>query len=234
MMRTKKIEAIVTDIEGTTSALTFVKDVLFPYASARLADYVAQNAAKPQVREVLDEVRSIEKNPGLSNDDCVKILLDWAAQDKKIKPLKTLQGMIWEKGFAEDAFKGHIYEDAALKLKEWHASGLPLYIYSSGSVPAQKLLFGHTDYGDLTPLFSGYYDTAIGAKVEAESYNKIAKELGKQASNILFLSDHVGELDAAQAAGFSTIMLDRDNASNDQAKHKCVTDFNAIILAEVA
>jgi len=233
-MQAKKIEAIVTDIEGTTSALTFVKDVLFPYASARLADYVVQNAAKPDVRAVLEEVRSIEMNPDLSNDDCVKILLDWAAQDKKIKPLKTLQGMIWKKGFDEGAFKGHIYEDAVLKLKEWHASGTRLYIYSSGSVAAQKLLFGHTDYGDLTPLFSGYYDTAIGAKVESESYKKIATELGKQAANILFLSDHVGELDAARAAGFSTVMLDRDNAANDQAKHKRVTDFNAIILAEVA
>ena len=233
MTNTNKIEAIITDIEGTTSALSFVKDVLFPYARERLADFVAQNAYKPDVRAVLDEVRALEKNPGLSTEECVSIFLRWSNEDKKIRPLKTLQGMIWEDGYAKGAFEGHIYEDAVLKLKEWHASGIPLYIYSSGSVPAQKLLFRHTSYGDLTPLFSGYFDTAIGAKVDWQSYAKIASNLGKDAGQILFLSDHVGELDAAHAAGFSTILLDRENAMKNHGSHPRKTDFTSIALTEL-
>jgi enolase-phosphatase E1 len=233
MRHANKIEAIVTDIEGTTSALSFVKEVLFPYAQERLAGFVARNAENEGVRDVLDDVRKIENNPGLTAEECVSVLLKWSAEDKKIRPLKTLQGMIWEDGYVKGVFKGHIYEDAVLKLKEWHASGMPLYIYSSGSVPAQKLLFRHTPYGDLTPLFSGYFDTAIGAKVEAQSYAKIASNLGKDACQILFLSDHIGELDAAQAAGFSTILLDRDNAAENNGCHRRMTDFTSISLTEI-
>ncbi|MGB9151478.1 MAG: acireductone synthase [Alphaproteobacteria bacterium] len=224
------IEAIVTDIEGTTSSLSFVKDVLFPYANSKLADFVTQRAQTPQIQEILHEVRKIENAPDMTVQECIAVLLNWAANDKKIGPLKTLQGMIWEDGYKQGVLKGHIYEDAATTLKQWHAAHIPLYVYSSGSILAQKLLFGHTTYGDLTPLFLDYFDTGIGGKLESDSYMHIATKLNKKPEHILFLSDHVGELNAAWSAGFSTVLLDRDGNTTDDGSHPKISDFNSPIL----
>ena len=117
--------------------------------------------------------------------------------------------MIWDAGYRDADFTAHIYPDAAPALKAWHAQGYPLYVYSSGSVPAQKLFFGHSDAGDLTPLFSGWFDTEVGGKREADSYRRIADQIGVLPSDILFLSDVVEELDAAREAGLSTQLVDR-------------------------
>jgi 2,3-diketo-5-methylthio-1-phosphopentane phosphatase len=148
-------KAILTDIEGTTSSIAFVHEVLFPYARTRLASYVA--AHPDQVAPVLAEIRAREG--ALSDADCIARLIGWMDQDAKIGPLKTLQGMIWADGYRDGALKGHIYPDAVAGLRRWHAMGITLAVYSSGSVPAQKLLFGHSEAGDLTPLFSGWFDT---------------------------------------------------------------------------
>jgi enolase-phosphatase E1 len=221
------IKAIVTDIEGTTSSILFVKDVLFPYARANMADYVRSYADDPQVKPLLDDVCK-EVGSELSLEQIIAQLIQWIDEDKKVTPLKSLQGLIWEAGYRQGDFKGHLYADAAEKLKSWKADGLDLYVYSSGSVYAQKLLFGHTEYGDLTPLFSGYFDTHIGGKREQQSYDNIAKQLDMPANQLLFLSDIKEELDAAKAAGFETIWLTRDSAPDPQAEHRQVNSFDQI------
>ena len=223
------IRAVVTDIEGTTSSLSFVKEVLFPYTRAHLARYVAAHAHEPNVRALLDDA-NWEAGGGLDDAGIVAQLERWIDEDRKVTPLKSLQGLIWEAGYRNGDFKGHIYADAAAQLRAWHARGIKLYVYSSGSVYAQKLLFGHCEVGDLTSLFSGYFDTHIGGKREADAYRAIAEDIDLPASEILFLSDIVEELDAAQAAGMQTVQLVRDSELDMQPRHRQVRDFNAITL----
>lgn len=223
------IKAIVTDIEGTTSSLSFVKEVLFPYARAKLADYVRRHKDEPQVKTLLEDACK-EAGAELDTGQLITQLIQWIDQDKKVTPLKSLQGLIWEAGYQKGDFKGHVYPDAAAYLKTWKAKGLDLYIYSSGSVHAQKLLFAHTEYGDLTPLFSGYFDTHTGGKKERESYCHIAEQLGIPAHQILFLSDIKEELDAARKAGFKTIWLTRDSAPDSRAEHPQVNNFYQISI----
>ncbi|WP_045225815.1 acireductone synthase [Methyloterricola oryzae] len=221
------IRAVVTDIEGTTSSLSFVKDVLFPYARSHLPEFVRGHAQEATVRGLLKDTVDLAGR-ALSDEDAVEQLLAWIDADRKATPLKSLQGLIWEAGYRNGDFQGHIYEDAARKLREWTEQGLKLYVYSSGSVYAQKLLFGHTVYGDLTPLFSGYFDTHIGAKQEASSYTRIAEAAGMAPADMLFLSDIGAELDAARAAGMQTCQLLRDGAQPDPA-HQQAANFDAIL-----
>ena len=221
------IEAIVTDIEGTTSSLSFVKDVLFPYARARMESFVRDHGREPAVRRLLDEVVAEAGGP-LTEAETVAQLRQWIDEDKKITPLKALQGMIWEAGYRQGDFTGHVYEDAARNLRGWKERDLRLYVFSSGSVQAQRLLFAHSDYGDLTPLFSGYFDTTIGAKREAAAYQKIAAAIAVPAARILFLSDIREELDAARAAGMQTVHVMRDAAAQSSAGHARAADFDAI------
>jgi len=201
--------AILTDIEGTTSSIAFVAETLFPYARARLPAFVAEHP--DETAPILAEVAAIE--PG----DPVATLTRWIDEDRKATPLKTLQGMIWADGYRERAFTGHVYPDAAAALRRWHDAGIALYVFSSGSVAAQKLLFGHSDAGDLTPLFSGYFDTTTGPKREAASYRAIADAIGLAAEEILFLSDTPQEIAAAREAGFSALLIDRDHGAGDIA-----------------
>jgi len=221
------IRAIVTDIEGTTSSLSFVKDVLFPYSRERMADFVIKHGAEPTVRKLSDDVRKATKK-NLDEDEVIEQLVRWIDEDKKITSLKALQGMIWEDGYQQGHFKGHIYDDAVRHLKEWKEQGIRLYVFSSGSVQAQKLLFGHTEYGDLTPLFSGYFDTATGAKKDPAAYRAIAKAIGLNPGEILYLSDIKAELDAAREAGMETVWLVRDSAVDAGTEHTQASDFSTI------
>ena len=199
---------ILTDIEGTTSSTSFVKDVLFPYARRALPDFVRTRGQQPQVRQWLDAVAA--ESGGICSDVAIaQMLQGWIDQDRKHTALKALQGMIWEAGYRDADFAAHIYPDAAPALRRWHADGHPLYVYSSGSVPAQKLFFGHSDAGDLSGLFSGWFDTEVGAKREAASYARIAEATAVPATQIVFLSDVVAELDAARDAGLDTVLIDR-------------------------
>jgi len=223
------IKTIVTDIEGTTSSLSFVKDVLFPYSRAHMAEFVRAHAQEPAVRHELDEVRQLN-GKNLTEAEVIEQLLRWIAEDKKLTPLKSLQGMIWEDGYKKGDFKGHMYEDAARHLQKWKQAGIRLYVFSSGSVQAQKLLFAHTEYGDLTPLFSGYFDTKIGNKRESDSYRKIAAAIGSAPEQTLFLSDIREELDAAQAAGMQAIWLVRDGTIDPKATHRQARNFDEIKL----
>lgn len=221
------IKAILTDIEGTTSSINFVHDVLFPYARDHLPDYVRKNAGN--LTDIINDVRAIENDAALDVEGVITVLLGWIAEDKKITPLKALQGMIWKDGYESGAFTGHIYDDAADMLALWHAQGLGLYIYSSGSIAAQKLIYGYSNRGDITPLLSGYFDTTTGPKLESASYTKIAAAIGFTPETILFLSDNKGEIDAALEAGMDAILIDRD-AKNPAA----IYSFSDIRLEEKA
>ncbi len=192
--------AILTDIEGTTSSLSFVHDTLFPYARARLPAYVAAHGGD------LDQ------------------LLAWMDADAKVTELKDIQGRIWEEGYAVGALTGHVYPDAAEALRRWHAEGLKLAVFSSGSMAAQRLIFGHSDQGDLSPLFSGWFDTTTGPKREAMSYVHIADALGIAPPDILFLSDVAAETDAARAAGLRALLIDRERGEGD------IASFAEIVL----
>lgn len=199
---------ILTDIEGTTSSISFVKDVLFPYARRALPAFVRTRGQEPEVRRWLDAVAT-EHGAVCSDEVIVEILQGMIDEDRKHTALKALQGMIWSDGYDNADFSAHIYPDAAARLRDWHAAGIPLAVYSSGSVPAQKLFFGHTDAGDLTALFEGWFDTEVGHKRDAASYREIARRLDRPAGDILFLSDVVEELDAAREAGMRTALIDR-------------------------
>ncbi len=202
------IRAILTDIEGTTSSISFVKDVLFPYARRALPGFVAARGREPGVRKWLDMV-ALENGGACQDSVIVEVLQGWIDEDRKHTALKALQGMIWADGYRSADFTSHMYPDAAPALRRWKQAGLRLYVYSSGSVPAQRLLFGHSDAGDLTELFSGWFDTEVGGKREAASYERIGESIGLPGQDILFLSDVVEELDAAREAGLGTVLLDR-------------------------
>jgi len=199
---------ILTDIEGTTSSISFVKDVLFPYARRELPRFVREHGQQPEVRRWLDAVAA--EHGGICTDGViVETLQGMIDEDRKHTALKALQGMIWQQGYGEGAFTAHLYADAPLQLRAWHAAGHRLAVFSSGSVAAQKLLFGHTVAGDLRPLFCDFFDTEIGHKRVADSYVLIADRLDRSPGDILFLSDIVEELDAAREAGMRTQLLDR-------------------------
>lgn len=220
------IRAVLTDIEGTTSSLSFVKDVLFPYARAHLSDFVRAHARDPEVAKLLDDARRAAGEP-LENEALVAHLIRWIDEDLKVTPLKALQGLIWEAGYQRGDFTGHIYLDAVQALRAWHARGLRLYVFSSGSVKAQKLLFAHTDHGDLTPLFTGYFDTVTGPKRESQAYQHIAQTIGLPPAEILFLSDIPEELDAARTVGMQTCLLARDGTPST-GDHPVARNFDEI------
>mgnify|MGYP001547110056 CR=1 FL=1 len=221
------IKAIVTDIEGTTSSIAFVHQTLFPYAKAHLRDFLHEHAGDEEVQLQLQEVER-EAGHTLTLDGAADVLEQWIAQDRKSTPLKALQGMVWRIGYASGALKGHVYPDTPESLRRWHTQGLSLYVYSSGSVEAQKLIFGHTDFGDLTPLFSGYFDTRIGGKREADSYRAILRQIGLPAAQVLFLSDIGEELDAAADAGMRTCQLLRDDSARPAGQHARAEDFSQV------
>jgi enolase-phosphatase E1 len=227
-----EIRAIVTDIEGTTSSIRFVRDVLFPYARKRLPAFIETHAETPAVQHWLHEAA---KEAGLveaSRQELIELLLQWIDQDRKSTALKALQGMIWKEGYESGVYRAHLYPDVAACLRNWRADGLHLYVYSSGSVPAQELFFRYSEAGDLTPLFAGYFDTETGPKRDAASYRRIAEAIGEQPRHLLFLSDMVEELDAAQVAGFHTGWLIREPQDiPDQLRHPVHANFDTITPA---
>ena len=205
-----KHPVILTDIEGTTSSIRFVHDVLFPYSRERIGDYVRAHAGDPAVR---DAIAATAREGGVDAGDLdavVRVLLGWIDEDRKATPLKTLQGLVWKEGYERGAFVAHVYDDAVETLRRFRDEGRRIYVYSSGSIAAQKLFFAHTAHGDLTPWFDGYFDTTIGGKREIDSYRRIAEAIGEAPDRIAFYSDIEAELDAARGAGLATRWLRRD------------------------
>lgn len=221
------IRAILTDIEGTTSSIRFVKEVLFPYAAEQMSDFLARHWDEPAVAEQVAAARRDSGEALDTPEQAAALMRAWIDQDRKATPLKTLQGMIWESGYRNGDYQAHLYPDTAPRLRDWRDQGFPLYVYSSGSVAAQKLFFGYSEAGDLTPLFQGYFDTTSGGKKEAASYRRISESIGLPGNEILFLSDVEAELDAARDAGLHTVLLDREDAIAS-SHHPKVADFDAI------
>ncbi len=216
--------AVLTDIEGTTTAIAFVKDGLFPFAAEALEGFLATHGAEPEVAGLLAEVRAAA--PGR---EPVAVLRAWMAADSKATPLKALQGLIWRQGYADGRLQGHLWPDVAGCLRAWATAGLRLAVYSSGSVEAQRLIFGHSVAGDLVPLFSGFFDTRMGAKRERASYAAIAGAMGLPPGEILFLSDVAEELDAAVAAGLQGCQLVRpEDGTVASGRHPEARDFPAV------
>ncbi|MCW9023216.1 MAG: acireductone synthase [Gammaproteobacteria bacterium] len=225
------IKAIVLDIEGTTSSLSFVHDVLFPYAKENLVEYVMAMADEPEVVEQLELINQ-EVGRTLSLQEALEQLLRWLDEDAKVTPLKNLQGLVWEAGYRVSEFTGHVYADAARNMTSWNEKGIAIYIYSSGSVRAQQLLFGFSDFGDMTENLTGYFDTRIGAKQDPASYQHIINETNMFPGDILFLSDIKEELDAAKTAGMKTGWLVREADEVDtSAEHQQYRNFNEIELS---
>ncbi len=231
-MKFEGVKYVLTDIEGTTTSVKFVYDQLFPYFRSHIGDLKSmiqqpdvQEAFRLTVKLSLD----LEGRKLNSVDEIINTLNRWSEEDRKITPLKSVQGILWEDGYKKGELKGHVYADVLPALEHWKSLGIQMGVFSSGSIAAQKLIFGYSELGDLTPFFSHYFDTTTGGKKEAETYPKIADAIGLQPSEIIFLSDITGELVAADAAGFQTVQLVRPGT---EASWKyTVKDFSEIELA---
>jgi enolase-phosphatase E1 len=225
--------AILLDIEGTTTPISFVHDVLFSYARSHARDYLTQHPDEVADdlallrEEHAQDVSKGEHPPPLHNEtpESLAAYVNWLIdRDRKSTGLKSLQGKIWRQGYLEGTLKAQVFDDVAPAFERWHQAGLRISIFSSGSVLAQQLLFAHTDAGDLTKFISDYFDTTIGAKGDPESYRRIAQALNLPANEMLFISDVTTELAAAREAGMKTLLSIRPgNQPQDQT-----TGFQAI------
>ncbi len=221
---------ILLDIEGTTTSVSFVYDTLFPYFTKYFPAYAAAHRNEPAFCDRLAQVQDIvlrEDGRTISTDAAEQVLLDWTVADRKETNLKAMQGEVWRNGYAAGALKGHVYPDVRPALERWTARGLRVGIYSSGSVDAQKLLFGHSEAGDLLPFLSDHFDTHIGPKRAPEAYRAIAEALGLPPSDILFCSDVEAELDAARSAGLQTLQIVRPG-TQASGHHPTAPDFSSL------
>lgn len=201
---------VVLDIEGTTSATAFVVEELYPYSADRFAGWLDGHPDDPPTARAVAQVRELIGEPAADTGRIVAALREWLAADQKVTALKTVQGQIWAEGFASGDLVAHFYPDAIPALRAWHSAGHRLYVFSSGSVTAQRAWFAHTPAGDLLPLLSGHFDTEnAGPKRVASSYQKIATVIGVDPARLVFLSDLVDELDAARLAGWRTVGVRR-------------------------
>ncbi|KAG5668607.1 hypothetical protein PVAND_016543 [Polypedilum vanderplanki] len=239
------IEAVICDIEGTTTSISFVKDVLFPLAYKNCEKFLTENYRNTEIQQILQDLHEHSKLenseiPNIENDKTkdiknfttyIQTLID---QDKKVKPLKQLQGKIWKLAFESGEIKGHVYEDVSRNFQKWTEKGIKIFIYSSGSVEAQKLLFSHSQSGDLTKYLSGYFDTTVGHKQEVKSYENILEKIRYGAEKVLFLSDIYGEVKAAKQVGINCKILIRPGnyELNDEEKEEfeTVENFDEIFV----
>lgn len=246
-------KSIICDIEGTTSSISFVKDVLYPYVKKNVEEYLkahwSEDATKTVVaalREQADEDKKAEVEgvvpiPAEESEDVIPEVIknvEWQMTlDRKVGALKTLQGLVWAQGYKDGTIKGHVYEDVAKALEQWTEGGRKVYVYSSGSVDAQKLLFEHSEQGDLVKYFAGYYDTKIGAKQEKDSYAAILKNIEVTAEDALFLTDIIAEAKAAKEAGLNVVVLDRPGnaelSEDDRKEFTVVSSFADIPFASI-
>ena len=238
------VRTVLLDIEGTTTPIDFVYKVLFPYATARVAEFLRQHISSPDVRSDVTALRADHAQdvgaglrPPAWRDDTpdaelasVAAYLEWlTAQDRKSTPLKSIQGKIWETGYKSGELRSQVFDDVPRALNRWHEEKKSICIFSSGSVLAQKLLFTHTTAGDLTPYISQYFDTTTGSKTKAQSYKTIAEALRRQPSEIVFISDVVAELDAAKLAGLQTLLCERPgNRPQPENDYRAIDSFDDV------
>jgi enolase-phosphatase E1 len=245
----RPIRHVVLDIEGTTCPVDFVSKVLFPYAERKLLSFLSCHQAEEPIRALLQEVQTallLDPSPnakafrskppldihGSLDLDTLCSYLIWLIQnDRKFTPLKDLQGRIWDEGYQQGELIAPLFEDVPRALKRWHNKGIGLSVYSSGSVQAQKLLYRHTDSGDLSPVFSHWFDTRTGAKNDPESYRIIATTLNIQAAQVLFISDAISELVAAEQAGMAVIFsLRPGNPQQSPQNYRFIQSFDTLEL----
>ncbi|XP_017081702.2 enolase-phosphatase E1 [Drosophila eugracilis] len=243
-MTTKEAKVVLVDIEGTTTSISFVHDVLFPYAKKNVEKFLEESWAGDDTKQLVYDLQKVPQfsdfkaslsTPPTEVDvklmtDFVRYLID---QDLKVTPMKTLQGLIWEQGYASKELKGHVYDDVPKTFQAWQNEGLQIAVYSSGSVAAQKLIFGYSVEGNLQPFLSAHFDTHVGHKQDQQSYKNIAKILNEEPQHILFLTDIPGEAAAAQSAGLQAIILERPgNAPLTDDQKSCfevITDFKPLL-----
>ena len=220
------------DIEGTTTDINFVHKILFPYSKEKMAQFLYDNSTNKEVLDICDEVKKMAQEEDgqtlASLDDVSNKLISWIEDDRKVGPLKTIQGLIWDYGYKNGDFKGHVYDDVKPFFEEIKAQGHTIGIYSSGSVHAQKLIFGYSTAGDLNPYISFYFDTKVGAKREVTSYQNILNETKFEKENVVFFSDIPQELAAAQAAGITPVQLLRPGT--ESSDFFGITDFQKFDL----
>ena len=238
--KTQPTRAVLLDIEGTTTPVEFVYETLFPFARQNVREFVELHFDSPEVRAdvaaLKEEHRAdLSEGNGPPNwrDDSAESVVGYVHwlmdQDRKSTALKSLQGKIWEGGYRGGRLRGQVYADVPAALDRWKQQGKGIYIFSSGSVLAQKLIFAHTTEGDLTSYLDGYFDTTTGAKTSADSYHAIAAAIGRPAAEILFVSDVAAELDAALAAGMTTALCLRPGSrESEHAAHPVVRTFDEI------
>lgn len=230
------ITHLLLDIEGTTCPVSFVAEVLFPYARQALGPFLQRHGAEPEVAALLQEVETAwrqDPHPeaqALGKTGDLGAYLEWLIDhDIKLTPLKDLQGRIWADGYGSGAITAPLFADVAEALRRWHGAGLQLAVYSSGSVPAQQLLYRHSNSGDLTGLFSHWFDTRVGAKQQPDSYRKIAEAMGVEPSGVLFISDALAELEAAHGAGMAVLLSDRPgNPNRDSGPFERISDYSQL------
>ncbi len=233
------ISHILLDIEGTTCPVSFVAETLFPYARINIPEYLQRNSENAEILNLLQKVReawqqdqdesaSVLWSQGEKLEQYLDLLI---TQDRKLTELKDLQGMVWEEGYANGDIIGPLYDDVPQALQDWHDQGITLSVYSSGSVAAQKLIYSHSNAGNLSHLFSHWFDTKIGPKHVSTSYKDIANTMQVPGNQILFISDSRQELEAAKCAGIQTIFSIRDgNPHGECAGFPSVNDYSTLIL----
>jgi methylthioribulose-1-phosphate dehydratase len=237
--RQSRVEAVLLDIEGTTCPVSFVSQVLFPYARERLDGYLTSAGQEEALAPLIAAIDAARAQVDANDDgpegregahrQRVRFLQDLIDQDRKLPALKELQGLIWDEGYASGALEAPLFEDVAPALRQWRRDGLRLAVYSSGSVRAQQLLYRHSNEGDLSTLFSHWFDTTIGAKGDAASYRAIAAAMGLDPAAILFVSDALAELEAAAAAGMATRFSVREgNPRQDPGPFEPITSLEQI------
>ncbi|XP_062870088.1 enolase-phosphatase E1 [Trichomycterus rosablanca] len=249
------VSVFLLDIEGTTTPITFVKDILFPYIKDHLVEYLSAHweedeckqdvqLLKKQTEEDLKQnracrVHAVDQTAHTDEEKAIREVVDdvlWQmAADRKTTALKQLQGHMWRSAYVSGKIKGEVYQDVVPAIRRWRRHGLKVYIYSSGSIEAQKLLFGYSVEGDLLDLFDGHFDTTIGAKVESKSYEKIAERIGCSPEDIMFLTDVTREAKAAEDAGLNVAIVVRPGnmelTEEEKNLYKIITTFSQLELS---
>jgi len=218
------VSAVLLDIEGTILSTAFVRETLFGYSRRHLPAFVAAHGHEPGVAAILEAAKTLS-----GRRDALAALIDWQDRDEKAPPLKAIQGLLWESGYVSGAFRGPVFADALAALRTWRAAGVPLFIYSSGSLKAQELIFRFNEAGDLRSLFTRHFDTGIGAKIDAASYSRVAQAIDASAQEILFLSDDSRELAAARLAGLAVVQVVKE-ATRPDRQFPILTDFAELAL----
>jgi enolase-phosphatase E1 len=240
-----QVRVVLLDVEGTTTPIDFVYKALFPFASRKMESFLRDHVQNSEIRALIQDLRTqheVDERNGLQPpswmDDSEKAQLRssieygrWLiARDSKCTPLKSLQGKIWQEGYASGELRGEVFPDVPVAFKRWRKQGKTIGIFSSGSVLAQQLLFRTTTAGDLTSYISAFFDTQVGAKTEGESYKKIAASLLSTPQQVLFISDAAKEIEAARSAGMQALLCDRDGrAASSTTRRDLICTFGSAL-----